>query len=201
MPELFYFWMIWWIGMSRIPELINILDERFYWFLIAGSFGPTLSALIITAISNGWSGVKILVSGLIRVKVNWKIYLITFFLLPVIGITTFLLFGISSKIDFLAIVTTAILLMPINALMGGVIFGIGPLGEEMGWRGFLQDRLQGQNNTIVIAIVIGIIWAAWHLPLIIRFDDFRSGLNLPEFCVVYAVFTILLAFIMDSSGV
>jgi membrane protease YdiL (CAAX protease family) len=189
-------WTIWLIGILGIHDLTSISDDRFFWFLFAGSFAPTASALIVTAFSGGWKAVMSLLRRLIVLKVDWKVYGITFFLLPIIGITTYLGLGIDNRVSMSGIVTTAIAMMPLNALLGGIIFGIGPLGEEMGWRGFLQDRLQGHYNSVIIAIIIGFIWAAWHFPLAISFDDFRSGLGLWEFIVLYPVFTILLAFTM-----
>ena len=44
------------------------------------------------------------------------------------------------------------------------LFG-GPLFEEFGWRGFLQSQLQEVLPPWIAAIVVGIMWAAWHLPL------------------------------------
>ena len=41
----------------------------------------------------------------------------------------------------------------------------GPLFEEFGWRGFLQPHLQKVLPPWVAAICVGIMWAAWHLPL------------------------------------
>jgi uncharacterized protein len=38
-------------------------------------------------------------------------------------------------------------------------------GEEIGWRGYLLPRLQGQNNALVSALVVSVLWALWHLPL------------------------------------
>jgi membrane protease YdiL (CAAX protease family) len=187
-------WTIWLIGIFGIRDLTSVSDDRFFWFLFAGSFAPTASALMITGFSGGWEAIKSLLRRLVAVKVNWRVYVITFFLLPIIGIATYLSLGIVNRPAMSGIVTTSIVLMPVNALLGGVIFGIGPLGEEMGWRGFLQDRLQGHSNSVIIAIIIGLIWAAWHFPIAIRFDDFRSGLSLWEFIALYPVFTILLTF-------
>jgi membrane protease YdiL (CAAX protease family) len=58
-------------------------------------------------------------------------------------------------------------LMQPAALMlfiGANIIG-GPLGEELGWRGFLLDRLQNKRNALVASLILGIIWTAWHFPL------------------------------------
>jgi uncharacterized protein len=42
---------------------------------------------------------------------------------------------------------------------------LGPLGEELGWRGFLQPRLDARLGPGRSALVVGSIWALWHLPL------------------------------------
>lgn len=189
-------WAIWLTGILTIPGLTSIADERFGWFLFAGSFVPTLSALVTAGLFGGRSSIGDLLKRLVLVKVNWKIYGITFFLLPVIGIITYLGLGIAYKIELWKIAITAIPLIPINALMGGVIFGVGPLGEEMGWRGFLQDRLQGRLNSVVTAIIIGLIWAIWHFPAAIFFEDFRNGISLAQFIVLYPISAIFISFVM-----
>jgi len=39
------------------------------------------------------------------------------------------------------------------------------LGEEMGWRGFLVPELARFMSFTGVALVSGLIWSAWHLPL------------------------------------
>ncbi|HAA03832.1 MAG TPA: CPBP family intramembrane metalloprotease domain-containing protein [Syntrophobacteraceae bacterium] len=51
------------------------------------------------------------------------------------------------------------------ALYIGVNIIGGPLGEELGWRGFALDRLQNQWNALVASLILGIVWTAWHFPL------------------------------------
>jgi CAAX protease family protein len=40
------------------------------------------------------------------------------------------------------------------------------LGEEPGWRGFALPRLLARRNALVASLVLGLLWAAWHLPLL-----------------------------------
>ncbi|MBU1176208.1 MAG: CPBP family intramembrane metalloprotease [Alphaproteobacteria bacterium] len=42
---------------------------------------------------------------------------------------------------------------------------LGPLPEEFGWRGYLLDRLQSKAAPLRASLVLGFIWAVWHLPL------------------------------------
>lgn len=41
----------------------------------------------------------------------------------------------------------------------------GPLPEELGWRGYALDRLQHRWNALTSSLILGGIWALWHLPL------------------------------------
>ena len=44
-------------------------------------------------------------------------------------------------------------------------FFTGPIAEEFGWRGYLLGWLCGRHRPVVAGLVIGPIWAAWHIPL------------------------------------
>ena len=47
-------------------------------------------------------------------------------------------------------------------------------GEELGWRGFLVPTLARTMSFERTAVVSGVIWAFWHVPLIL-FADYNSG--------------------------
>lgn len=55
-----------------------------------------------------------------------------------------------------------------SALGGGIgALVAGSLGEEIGWRGFAQPLLQSRYNALRAAVIVGAIWATWHLwPII-----------------------------------
>lgn len=59
-------------------------------------------------------------------------------------------------------------------LLGSVMSLISALGEELGWRGFLVPKLSEGWSFTRTAFVSGIIWASWHMPLIIL-ADYNGG--------------------------
>lgn len=67
----------------------------------------------------------------------------------------------------------AILLMA----TGGVIQNLSmTLGEEIGWRGLLVPRLTENMTFTGVSLFMGIIWAAWHSPLLFL-ADYNAGTN------------------------
>jgi membrane protease YdiL (CAAX protease family) len=50
------------------------------------------------------------------------------------------------------------------------------LGEELGWRGYLLPQLLSVGRMRAL-VLIGLIWAAWHMPLIFLTPLYHSGGN------------------------
>ncbi|MCR5024147.1 MAG: CPBP family intramembrane metalloprotease [Lachnospiraceae bacterium] len=48
-----------------------------------------------------------------------------------------------------------------------VLVAGGPLGEEIGWRGYLMQRLEKSFNPVTAAVLTGICWACWHIPMLV----------------------------------
>jgi membrane protease YdiL (CAAX protease family) len=41
----------------------------------------------------------------------------------------------------------------------------GPLGEELGWRGYALGIFQKRYSPLSAALILGLLWGFWHLPL------------------------------------
>src|SRR5215217_2605950 len=50
------------------------------------------------------------------------------------------------------------------------------LGEELGWRGYLLPQLLSVGRTRAL-VLVGLIWAAWHMPLIFLTPLYHAGGN------------------------
>jgi membrane protease YdiL (CAAX protease family) len=76
-----------------------------------------------------------------------------------------------------------------------VFFGVGPLGEELGWRGWLGNHLSRHHSALRLAAVVGIVWSFWHLPLFFS-PSFRHELPVWAFVPPYTLSLVLASFIM-----
>lgn len=56
----------------------------------------------------------------------------------------------------------------------GVLAG---LVEEPGWRGYALDRLQSLYSALNASLVLGVIWALWHLPLFFIVGTYQNLLG------------------------
>src|SRR5262249_47699065 len=84
----------------------------------------------------------------------------------------------------------------INILVGPVAFVvtifIWAIGEEIGWRGFLQPRLTELVGLRWALILTGVVWVAWHYSFFIYIDSVNLGGN---FFINLVLFTIGLVFV------
>lgn len=54
---------------------------------------------------------------------------------------------------------------PVSFLPTLAFATLAPLLEELGWRGYALDRLQLRQSALVSSVILGVVWAVWHLPL------------------------------------
>ncbi len=66
----------------------------------------------------------------------------------------------------------------------------GPMGEELGWRGYALGVLQKRYSPFRASIILGLIWGFWHLPLWLLSG--YSGIDL--FIYIIAFLTAILSF-------
>lgn len=54
---------------------------------------------------------------------------------------------------------------PLSILPALFFATLPPILEELGWRGYALDRLQTNRSALVASLLLGVVWAVWHLPL------------------------------------
>jgi membrane protease YdiL (CAAX protease family) len=117
-------------------------------------------------------------------------------LVPVI--TVFLAYAVGSPFgvdvaDY-GVLGQALLLSPLVILIGS----IDALGEESGWRGFLWPLLRRRWSFLFAALVVGIVWWLYHIPLILL-GWYGSMAGLPAFTVALAGLTLLTGVLADRA--
>lgn len=67
-------------------------------------------------------------------------------------------------------------------------------GEEIGWRGFLVPELMKFNSFTLTALISGVIWCGWHVPLIL-WSDYNSGTRSWYAVTCFAIMVISISFV------
>ena len=149
-----------WIAVSPLILKPELPIEPFQ--ILGALAGPTLSAVIVTWILDGRSGLRDFFKRYIqwRAGLGWWLFILFGILLALNTFASFIL-GLSVWTEFLGNIGL-ILITYLMTLIAGVI--LGPLWEEPGWRGFALPRLQQQFGPLVGTIILGVLWALWHLP-------------------------------------
>ncbi|MFL1011541.1 CPBP family intramembrane glutamic endopeptidase [Flavisericum labens] len=155
-------WTLWIIGLNHLSDGINQESiDKFLVFFFVGLYGPTISGIITTLFFDGLKGLLELIKKLFIWKVPFKYY-VYIILVPLI----FVIIGIALYSQFIGEIggfdKMAYLSIPTILLTG---LYAGPLGEELGWRGFLLPEFQKKYSNLKSAIIIGVIWFVWHIPL------------------------------------
>ena len=160
-------WAVWALFvLSREGSgLLPFHSPASFLVLIAiGTFsGPTVSALVVTAVTAGRKGIVRLPQRIVQWRVGAAWYLFVFAGLPAIealGVIAIpgALAG-ATPIDWLPELMSAAVFFVYPALPAG------PLGEEIGWRGFALPRLQSLHGPLKASLILGVLWAFWHAPI------------------------------------
>ncbi len=167
------------------------------------SFGPFLSAVLITYATGGASGLADLWSRLTRWRVNPYSFLFAL-LSPVV---LFALGALAVRVQSGEWVNLALLgevnYLPYLGLwalpLWLVTFGF---GEETGWRGFALPRLQNGRTALTATVLLWVMWIVWHLPSFFYLDTYTQlGLTmLPLFALGVLAGAVVLTWLYNTSG-
>ncbi|MGC5076740.1 CPBP family intramembrane glutamic endopeptidase [Agrococcus sp. DT81.2] len=72
------------------------------------------------------------------------------------------------------------------------------LTEELGWRGFALPRLRARFGPLAASLVLGPIWAAWHIPLFLLSGS-RQSYPFVGFVLLAVSITVIMTWIFDRT--
>jgi membrane protease YdiL (CAAX protease family) len=73
------------------------------------------------------------------------------------------------------------------------------LGEEIGWRGFALPQFQESFGSLGGSIVVGVLWALWHLPLFFIPGSYQYGDALIPYIYLLTCWTIVMALFVGKA--
>jgi len=140
-----------------------------------GLFGPAIAEIILISRTHDkkqWRDYWQRVFDIRRIKGKWfLVILLTFPVLNAVAILMSILAG-SPLPGF---ETAENLLSEPWRILPFAIFILifGPLPEELGWRGYALDGLQARYNALFSSLILGVVWALWHVPLFFMKGTFQ----------------------------
>jgi membrane protease YdiL (CAAX protease family) len=94
--------------------------------------------------------------------------------------------------------TEPILLMVAAILLSTLVFS--QAGEELGWRGYALPRLGARIGLGAASLVIGVIWAVWHLPLFFIPGIETTGQSFPLYALGVIALSVAIAWLYANTN-
>jgi membrane protease YdiL (CAAX protease family) len=175
----------------------SIMNIPFELLVIYASWTPNIAAFIVLGlVLREKGGITRLISGWgkWRTGVKWYLAALSPVLIAGVGFAIYLIMGGDYS--------------PPDQPFAGQILPIilfslitGATGEELGWRGFLLPRLQTRYNALVATILVGIVWALWHLPLwFIPGSVWQESIPYWAFALAIISSSFLYTWVVNSTG-
>lgn len=158
-------------------------------------WSPNILAFAVTAAYDGRAGLRDLLGRIFRWRFPLRWYLVS----------TFGVAGIALSARFLQAHLLGTPQPPLwdvarwpdlaVAGLAMMVFDPGPIGEDPGWRGYALPRMLDRFHPTTAAVLLGVIWAVWHLPAFLFSGMPQSSLPLGWFCLSMVSVTVLMAWV------
>jgi membrane protease YdiL (CAAX protease family) len=203
-----------WSWLFWLPSVIITITENqslMYWIYdvemtpglgvialggIVSTFGPLVAAFIVTRLTKGREGVRKLWQRFWSIRLP-GIWLLVSFLLPflLIAVPRFIVVPLGYPLDL------GWLARPV-LILGWLLNNFtrsGGMSEEFGWRGYALPRLQAKWNALVSSVILGVIWAVWHVPLWFLAGSSQQGTSFLLFMANLVLLSILYTWLVNNA--
>ena len=162
---------------------------------IVGGFVPSMVGVALTWRQEGADGLRRLGRRILRFNLGWRWYLAAVAVVVVVTMGKLVILGaLGQTFDPILFVTQSGSILPLLVL--------GPLSEELGWRGYVLDRLQTRWNGLVSALIVGLAWGLWHGPLFVMVgtSQHESAVPFAGFVVGMILQSVLYTWLHNNTG-
>ena len=182
-----YTYLLFWFMVLGLGGMANLVFDasplEMKGIITVCSWAPTIVLLVMLKKLRPDLTIRKFYKNAFREKLN----ILTFFMSTLLIVGIFLIAvsllsviektGISAQLSFVA-----------TALFGNIIFTAiqGASGEESGWRGYLMPIMETRYGFVKGNLVLGLIWAFWHLPLWFVSTDY-GGMHLLIYIISFII--------------
>lgn len=184
-------WTIW---LSRIAQDHGLIGWHLPQGLALWSISPALALTVLSV--GGRSGLRDLGDRLLRWRAPTWIYLVALGLPVVIAVgSAALVSGTGGDVP-----VGRLMSLPAALIYLGYGTGLFLLTEEAAWRGALLPRVQDRLGPAGASLIIGAVWAAWHLPLVANPAEHDRGLPVMPFLILIAATSVLITGLVNAAA-
>jgi membrane protease YdiL (CAAX protease family) len=193
-------WVLWTplvLGsLKLIPFPDKLLSIVRFPVIMLGAFGPLAGALFALRHEKGKGSVRKYLQSFLDFNLGWKAYI---FPIIIFGGSTFIawffpeLFGEKRLLMLFPSVWVFIPCLLFMIFLGGG-------QEEFGWRGYALPVLENKFGIWVANIILGVIWALWHIPTWFITGTTQSHMNFGGFVLLMTGYSFILSWIRKISG-
>jgi CAAX protease family protein len=174
-------------GSASPPSGLAVLSGPLF---LLGTLAPSLVALALTERGDGRAGTLALLRQIVqwRTGARWYIFAVGYTAAIKLAVALLHRFATGAWPPFgqeawYIMVAAIVFSTPVQA------------GEEIGWRGYALPRLAKHLGLARASIVLGVIWACWHLPLFFIPGTDTSGQSFPVYLLQVTAFSVALAWL------
>ncbi len=193
-PIMAFFALAYGVSWAMLLVLYGLLGLPAAVVILLQTLGPTVAALVMAGMLDGPAGRRRLLARIRIWRVARRWYAFALVGIPAACVlAAIVLPGALIGLGDASVVRPAIEFLVYMA----VGFFSGPLFEEPGWRGFALPRMQASMGALRATLVLGALWAAWHLPqyLVPEWADENGGLD-PVLIVAFLIMVVAIAPVM-----
>jgi uncharacterized protein len=183
-PLVAYFAVAYVIAWTGVHVVAAVFGPSLIGMFIPMAAGPTIAALLLTGVTDGKQGYRVLVRRLTRWRIGARWYALLL-LSPLLIVATLAMLRFASPVFIPRLFTTEDPLALIGfSIAAGLAAG---LFEEVGWTGFVTPRMLARRAYLHVGLMLGVLWASWHIgPELTDTREWGALLPLRILCWMYA---------------
>lgn len=175
-----------------IPSALTTLQQI---LLFVGTITPALVSLGILTLSKKFKERDSILMRVVKWKVNYQWYLFAAGFIAIIKILVSFIYRMIhgdwppfGTEPFYIMIVATIFSTPVQA------------GEEIGWRGFALPRMSAKFGLGLASIILGVLWACWHLPLFFVKSADTFGQSFPLYLLQVTGVSVTMAWLYWRTG-